>query len=123
MVFWIGVPVKSNRFLELKLSKDYLRLFYLPSLGLNILYCLSLVQNHVLPFQSVKSLIVRHYQLIAGNYNVERGVSKPHLLLLEEFPQSFPLLNIAPVRQDIHHGRELFQLTLPVVKSRARGDD
>lgn len=92
-----------------------------PSLGEDIFDRLGFVQNHKLPFQSLKSLFVCDCELIRSDHHVEGRVwTLGKFLGGEEFSDSFPLLDVTPVRKDPQGRTKLLELLLPVEKSAVR---
>ena len=95
-----------------------------PTLGKNVLDGLSLVEDHELPFQSFKGLLIGHSQLIGSNDHMEGRICLLCKLFRgEELSYGLSLLDIAPVRQHLQRWAELFELLLPVVKSTVRSND
>jgi len=120
----------------------------LPSRRRRTLDSLSLVEDHVLPLDSLEVLLVRHdlrkrrvdqqssfdekrnderegtNQLITRDQNMERSVLVvTDLFPVPELPECRSILDVSPVRKTLELRDESSDLLLPVVKRRSGSDD
>eukprot|EP01136_Pigoraptor_vietnamica_P043776 Opistho-1_new@19633 len=95
----------------------------LPAGARAALDCLRLVEDHVLPADALKILLVRDHQLIARDQDVEGGVARVELFLVPVLAKYLALAYVAPVRQHLESRGELLKLLLPVVQRRRRRHD
>lgn len=89
----------------------------LPALRLEVLYVMSLVENHVDPFLAPKDGLVRDRQLVGRDADVECMRRCPAL------PFLLPVLLMAVVRQGLETREKAFELHFPVEKHARWNDD
>ena len=89
----------------------------LPSLRLEILYVLSLIQDHVVPLFSPEGKVVLDHQLVRGDTDVEGVLLAPAMSL------DLSLLLGAEVGEDLEAWAPLFKFHLPVHDDRCWYND
>lgn len=95
-----------------------------PTLREDIFDGLSLIQDYVLPFESMEGFLIRHNKLIRSDDDMEGRVGgSSEFFVVEEFSNHLPLLQIPPIWQHSQAWRELLKLLLPIEESRARRDN
>ena len=96
----------------------------LPTHARRVLDVLSLVKNHILPFDTLEVLLILGDELVAGNQDVKRGIlGIANLFLAPELSKRCSVFDITPVREGLQGWDETSELLLPVMKSRQGGDD
>jgi len=89
----------------------------LPAHAGRVLDILSLVENHILPFDALEVLLVLGDELVAGNQDVERGVLViADLFLAPELSKGCSVFDITPVWEGLQAWNEASELLLPVMK-------
>lgn len=91
----------------------------LPTHTGGILDVLSLIENHILPLNTLEVLLILSDELVAGNQYMEGGILVvADLFLAPELSKRRPIFDITPVREGLQAWDETSELLLPVVKSR-----
>ena len=89
----------------------------LPTHAGGILDVLSLIENHILPLDTLEVLLILSDELVAGNQYMKGGVLVvADLFLAPEFSERCPIFDITPVREGLQGWDETSELLLPVVK-------
>ena len=91
----------------------------LPTHTGRVLDILSLVENHILPLDTLEVLLILGDELVAGNQDVERSVLViTDLLLAPELSKRCSILDVTPVRECLQAWYKAGELLLPVMKCR-----
>src|SRR5512140_2614161 len=88
----------------------------LPSLGLEVLDVVGLVEDHVMPPPSPEYLLVLEDHLIGGDADI------PHVVVRPALPFSLALLLVAVVSKDLEARAPFLELHLPVQHDAGRDD-
>ena len=84
-----------------------------------VLNVLSLVENHILPLDTLEVLLILGDELVTGNQNVKRCVLViADLFLAPELSKCCSIFDVTPVWEGLQSWNKASQFLLPVVKRR-----
>lgn len=87
-----------------------------PSLGVDIFDGLSLIQDHILPFQTMENFIVWNDQIVWGHNHMKMWMLPSEIFLVEVPSNGFPLVCLTPIWKHPKAWAKLFKFLLPIMK-------
>ena len=91
----------------------------LPAHARRVLNILSLVEDHILPLDTLEVLLILGDELVTGNQDMKRSVFVvADLFLAPELSKRRSVFDVTPIREGLQGWDEASELLLPVVKRR-----